>query len=352
MPKKYRVVTDQGTFDVEVDTPLEKANARPLQEPTTYDEGVRKSVGETASQFGTGLVKGLNPMPLLRSIVGSEPGIPAAVENGKLVDKRPKGPGMAAELSSLSDPEKGGEAVSQLATGLALGRLPVKKLTRGAGSVIQDYDITHPVKPVGDFLKYLGKEAPPASTIPPELDRYMPNTSPSHFHVDADSLYHNPAIDFGEKPPVVDRYMPNTSDSPASASPVQTDRIPYGGGDVPPKAMGRRPGIVMSDAEYDALLKRLGGSGTKDAPLTTAELRRLVGSEEAARQTYGSGSAANIEAVKAAAPGPSRIPLDTEGRQLDAGFRDKMDDPLASLLMTAILGGGSAKALMSSHGDQ
>lgn len=94
----------------------------------------------------------------------------------------------------------------------------------------------------------------------------------------------------------------------------------------------------MSDAEYDRLLQKFGG---KEHSLLPGDTHPSVDASD-----WHSG------AEPGSAEAQSAQSLHKETGAMDTAFKGKMDDPLASLLVTALLGGGSAGTLMSSHGDQ
>lgn len=99
-----------------------------------------------------------------------------------------------------------------------------------------------------------------------------------------------------------------------------------------------RPAI--SDAEYDAMLKKFGGKA-KTPSLLPGDASPSVDATD-----WHSG------AEPGSAEATSAHSLHKATGEMDSAFKAKMNDPLASLLLTALLGGGSAGAMMSSHGTQ
>lgn len=150
--------------------PLAQANAKPLQEPTTYDEGHDASIRKTVGDTGRGILTGMSPIKMVGDFVQAVKN-KAALNPKELPpeEQRPLGVQLEDSKNALSDPSTGGEAIGNLLTGLIAPRLPVKPMLRGAGTLLQDYDITKPAKPIGDVLKWAGQESSPAQPLAQNL---------------------------------------------------------------------------------------------------------------------------------------------------------------------------------------
>lgn len=307
-------------------------------------------------------------------------------------------------------PTSGGDVASLLLPDATLGagdlRLPslmkgLRRVVAEAGKASADGPLmSAPLRFIKKGISEAGRNL--------DIQPYMPNKSgEGPFVADAERLnrWETTPQEFGprggvtvapkDSGPIIDRYMPNVSTSEAPAMAVSHPHIPYGAPQEATPALdmarlsgkaptltealqdalsgvmeGDKPGLVsshppietagegalrqsgkfgksgskgqpggyssgrpgMTDAEYDQILKKFGGR--EQTPYhSTADPEWHSGAES------GSPEAASANKLHKA-----------EG-EMSSDFRRKMDDPLASLLMSAILGGGSAR-LLSSHGDQ
>lgn len=223
-----------------------------------------------------------------------------------------------------------------------------------------------------------GEFGPSAGDIPhPEsvVDRFMPNTSDakpgmavSHDHIPYGGATPPRQVGIttgqvvGKAPTLEEALIRALDEVRSSGEPPANSTLPAdtgAGGEATLKQSGRfgksgslgQPGGFtsgrppISPTRMDEILQKLGGRGESesvggDSPpstdagtppaaettpgkpkLTTAEalqgLRRQVGSRDAAKMFYGSGSKGNIGLVKAYAPGASQLPLEAEQRIMD-----------------------------------
>lgn len=78
-------------------------------------------------------------------------------------------PTSVGDVSSLFIPDAGNMAA--VVRGAKSLTPEIRQTLRGVASVIQDYDITHPAKPIGDFLKWLATPTNPAVPLAQDLGK-------------------------------------------------------------------------------------------------------------------------------------------------------------------------------------
>lgn len=318
--------------------PTDEAGRTGEHEPTTYMGGFLKSIEQDLLKVTAG-------NPLLQGAAH---------------------PSSIGDVASLLLPDSA-------AVGKAASSIPLKRIARSVGGVIQDYDITHPVKPLGDLLKWMGAEKPPVapmsaeSAIQPLAADLGPDAvrhGPSQY---ARGAYQTPAVDkpappmdigrlTGQKAPTLEDSLLEAlrsaggSERPEMAS-SHTPLDPVGSPVSQSGKFGRsgslgQPGgytsglPAISDAEYDAMLKKFGGKAQTHALLPGDASLSVDATDWHSGAEPGSAEAKSAQSLHKATG------------EMDSSFKAKMDDPLATLLLTALLGGGSASALQSSHGGQ
>lgn len=252
-------------------------------------------------------------------------------------------PKSAGDLLNLMVPDVG-------AVGTAVKQIPGRSMMRWVGQGLQDYDITKPTKPIGDFLKWLGKERPAA--IAPEVDRFMPNLPASERGVFAPSASH---IQHPES--AIDRYAPNVSGvSPgygegAHAFEPSLDRYMENlsashTGEFAPSASHIQPSESVVDRFMPNSSGAHAGYGESSTPLVTSEgLKDLPLSQqmEHTPDITGPGTMRTGEPLIPAAP---RRPAMDLGR-LTGGKAPTLEETLLQALTDAA--GGESPSLVSSH---
>ena len=326
----------------------------------------------------------------------------------------------ASDMASLLIPEEAAtrlasKVVEPVATPVIRGIKSMgRSAARGAAQLIEDVPTLKKVTPGAEAvvrgLKKIGTEPPPEW-----LDRFKPNRGGTP----------DTGIPQGDLPTSslseVDHHMPNVSGVPdegipqeemptatppvdvesaletlvrkqlgdTSAPATQTDRVPYGGVEVPHRVKKPRMASNVAnpfgkdDAAYGSMMERLGkeplsdeamanpvGAGPIPEPdvtvtpkpkLSVAEVAQMLrgqyGSRDASKMLYGSGGdtlprAAAKENITRLAPGPSKVPTAAQERIDAFNMKQRMgedEDPIAKVLIGTILSGLSGKMLAHSQ---
>lgn len=128
--RKFHVEADSQPSEAEVLAKLGEsakppANVVSPDEPGTYLGGFAKSVRDTISKTGQGVVEGLNPLPMLKDIWENRneasPLGPNETQADAMALLKATGKG-DVPMTALSDPETGGKAIGNLLLGEFVGR--------------------------------------------------------------------------------------------------------------------------------------------------------------------------------------------------------------------------------------
>jgi len=164
-------------------------------EPGTFQGGFSKSIRDTVSRTGTGILHGLNPIPAIQSAWNNgtdalpyKPEDTPATAMARLkAHDAPSGASAMESMKGLSDPETGGQAIGNLLQAGVLGRIVsgaqnpgVRRIVgRGMQTVGDNVDVTKPLKMLSTAGRALEESAtpqvePPTGPTGPHLDRSVP----------------------------------------------------------------------------------------------------------------------------------------------------------------------------------
>lgn len=375
--KKYRVDTEKGSFEIEVDEP-EPPRAVSPDEPGTFTGGVLRSLKD---QFLNATVN--NPLTqgaahpqtkadflnllipdaggALSALSGKAAALGSRVIKGLKLDTpvsdvvRAGARGAANTIDAVG---RSGEYVPFLKAG---GRQLRKMGTKGASGPIRELDRFKP------NISSLPDRGVPQGEMPTSsVDSLMPNQGSisdrgipqddellqalmgdaADPHMPNQSGIPDAGIDQGVMPTSsmseVDRYMPNRSgvERPTGAGTGGASTPEGSGGTLTPEAVDKLrqvdPGIEAGGGQ----LGQAGQDAGIEAGGSPEELRRMFGSRDAASQ-LGMSRGDLLQA----APGPSRTPIDVENKMGDASFDriinqdPEMQDPMLRALIEQLFGG-------------
>lgn len=282
---------------------LARANATPLTEPTTFEEGSRQSLLDTASRTGGGIVRGvghmLNPMTYL-SPSGDEHERMRAEATGERAPSTDYGMSDVRDMgATLSTPEGGGEAIGSLLAGLAGPRL----MTKGAAK------IPAARQAVGGAIERAGTAMDAGGPVGAISRNAVGGTvgalagGPVGAAIGGAAGVAAPAVVRGAGRLIRGRVPPAAV--AAEAAPIAEAAAP----------LAAEPGPMLGPSPKPKLA----------AHEVAAMLREQYGSEKAGRMLYGKGKGGHLPpaerqaAIKRLAPGESALPANA-ARQMDAAL--------------------------------
>lgn len=308
---------------------LKEANAKPINEPTTYAGGFVKGANDYATELGQSAFEGAaHPKTagdflslLLPSSLGASGGSSALRGFKAVSGSEPIGNKVVR--GTVNAVREGGQAAGKAADAIpstsvyAPAKLPLNVI-KGVTSKLPSE------------AKMLGVEPhkPNISGVP---DRGIPQ---------GEMPTATPPIDVETALETLTR----KSQEP-SASPLQPDHVPYGGVEVPhrvkkprmatetPNPFGKDEAVTAPD---DVTVTPEAGAKPKlSAEETVAMLRRMFGSRDGGRMLYGDSlpAAERGAAMKRLAPGPSQMPLTAEARINGMPQDQSLEDALRDIIL-------------------
>lgn len=152
MPDKYRITTDQGTYEVTT----ESGEAPPVSPPPQKDTALT-TVGDLAKGFVKSAGRSVQAIPGVTAATDWAYGLPKGASEASMqpTNTAQKFGGYAEDAIELGVPVAEG---LRSVMGVASLRQPVGQVIAKIGEYGGKYDITKPVKPLGDAAKFIGQQ--------------------------------------------------------------------------------------------------------------------------------------------------------------------------------------------------